>query len=68
MCPRQGSYRLARLADKYGAEIRMPDLLAYLAGDCRYWGRSRYPGIPGCGAYFADLAGTPRPPELPPAA
>lgn len=68
MCPSQGSYRLARLADKYGAEIPMPSLLAHLAGDCRYWGGPRHPGIPGCGAYFRDLAGAPRPPDLPRAA
>ncbi len=46
MCPRQGSYRLARLADKYGAEIPMAQLLAYLAGDCKYWS-PRQSGIPG---------------------
>jgi hypothetical protein len=64
MYSRTGGYRLARLADKYGAKIRMPDLLAHLAGDCKYWG---HPGIPGCGAYFLDLTGAPRPPDLPPA-
>jgi hypothetical protein len=66
MCSREGSYRLARLADKYGAQITMPGLLAQLAGDCKYWHRQRHPGIPGCGAYFKDLgAGAPRPPDLP---
>jgi hypothetical protein len=64
MCSRQGSYRLARLADKYGAEIPMPDLLGWLAGDCKYWS-PRHPGIPGCGAYFRDLVGPARPPDLP---
>ena len=67
MCSREGSYRLARLADKYGANIDMRDLLAHLAGDCKYW-RPRHPGIPGCGAHFPDLGGPPRPPDLPPAA
>jgi hypothetical protein len=38
MCSPQGSYRLARLADKYGAEIPVPNLLTHLAGGCRYWG------------------------------
>jgi hypothetical protein len=33
-CTRKGSYRLARLAAKYGAEIPMTELLAHLAGDC----------------------------------
>ncbi len=65
MYSRKGSYRLARLADKYGAEIQMPQLLAYLAGDCKYWGRPRHPGLRGCGAYFKDLAGAPGPPDLP---
>jgi hypothetical protein len=34
-CSRSGSYKLARLADKYGAEIRITDLLGFLAGDCK---------------------------------
>jgi hypothetical protein len=64
LCSRHGAYRLARLAAKYGAEIRLIDLLEHLAGDCRYW-RPRHPGIQGCGAYFPDLAGAPRPPDEP---
>jgi hypothetical protein len=67
MCPREGAYRLPWLAAKYSAEIRMPDLLGELARDCKYWS-PRHPGIPGCGAYFRALAGSPRPPDLPPAA
>jgi hypothetical protein len=66
MCSRKGSYRLARLADKYGSEIDMRELLEFLAGDCRYW-RPRHPGIEGCGAHFCDL-GSGRPPDLPPGA
>jgi hypothetical protein len=66
MCSRGGAYRLARLADKYGAEIDMRDLLALLAGDCKYW-RPRHPGVPGCGARFPDLEAR-RPPDLPPGA
>lgn len=66
-CTRTGSYRLARLADKYGAEIPMDHLLEHLAGDCRWW-NPRHPGEGHCGAYFADLGGpSPRPPDLPPA-
>jgi hypothetical protein len=42
-CPRKGGYRLARLAAQYGSEIRMMDLLAYLAGDCAIWA-ARHPG------------------------
>jgi hypothetical protein len=65
LCSRSGSYRLARLADKYGADTRLPDLLAQLAGDCRYWGRPRHPSRPGCGAYFVDLGEHPPPPDEP---
>jgi hypothetical protein len=39
-CTRQGAYRLARLAAKYGAEIAMPDLLAKLAADCPWMNRA----------------------------
>src|SRR5947209_2405538 len=64
-CKRIGSYRLARLAAKYGAEIRMDDLLDRLAGDCPDW-RPRHPYRPGCKARFVDLyQEPPRPPDLP---
>lgn len=63
MCSRQDAYRLARLADKYGSEIEMRDLLAYLAGDCRQW-KPRHPGVEGCGAHFCDL-GSGRAPDMP---
>src|ERR1700730_17578235 len=33
-CRRAGSYRLARLAVKYGAEILLDDLLVRLSADC----------------------------------
>jgi len=62
-CSRKGSYRLARLAEKYGAQIEMRQLLEYLAGDCRDW-RPRHPFRPRCAAYFCDL-GSGRPPDLP---
>ena len=63
-CTRKGSYRLARLAAKYGAEIPMMELLAHLAGDCAIWG-TRHPGAPRCGAYFVDLEFPARPPDRP---
>jgi hypothetical protein len=63
-CSRSGSYKLARLADKYGAEIRMTDLLAHLAGDCKLW-EPRHPAMERCGAYFADLQHPPPPPDMP---
>jgi hypothetical protein len=63
-CERKGSYRLARLAAKYGAEITLDELLERLAGDCPDW-RPQHPGRPGCGARFIDLDGPPRPPHEP---
>ena len=33
MCSRKGSYRLARLAEKYGAQIDMRQLLEFLGKD-----------------------------------
>ena len=60
-CTRKGAYRLARLAEKYGAEIPMLELLAHLAGDCAIW-RTRHPGAPRCGAYFIDLEFPAQPP------
>jgi hypothetical protein len=33
-CKRAGSYRLARLAVKYGAEILLDELLVRLSADC----------------------------------
>ena len=60
----RGSYRLARLAAKYGAEIPMTELLAHLAGDCAIWD-SRHPGAPRCGAHFVDLDFPAPPPDRP---
>lgn len=62
LCSRKGRYRLARLADKYGAGCQLKELLELLAGDCRYRGRQRHPIRPGCGARFRDLEGPDRPP------
>lgn len=67
LCGRKGRYRLARLADKYGASCTLKELLKLLAGDCKYRGRPRHPIRPGCGARFKDLEGLDRsPPEMPP--
>lgn len=63
-CKRQGSYRLARLAAKFGAEIDMADLLTRLACDCPDWA-PRHPVKPGCGAYFPDLDFPRAPPDRP---
>lgn len=63
-CKRSGSYRLVRLAARFGESITLEDLLRKLA-DCPHE-RPRYPGKPGCFAYFVDLnANPPRPPDLP---
>lgn len=61
MCPRKGQYRLARLVERYGAEMRFPSSssswrAAVNTGDDR---DTR------CGAVFVDL-GAQRPPDLPP--
>lgn len=66
-CSRFGSYRLARLADKYGSEMTLINLLALLSADCKLRekeGRSPDPWAR-CGAFFCDLNG-PQPPDLPP--
>lgn len=63
LCGRKGRYRLARLADKYGAGCSLKDLLDLLAGDCKYRARQRHPIRPGCGARFRDLRGHDRPPS-----
>jgi hypothetical protein len=66
-CNRKGSYSLARLADKYGAEVRLMELLGHFAGDCAMW-EPQHPIMERCGAYFVDLD-LPKPPhDLPPAA
>ena len=62
-CARSGAYRLARLADRYGAEAQMNSVLAMLSADCKLAERGR-PGINRCGAFFPDLSGDG--PRLPP--
>ena len=60
VCKRAGSYRLARLAVKYGAEILLDDLLVRLSSDCPWRDEPR--GT--CGARFSDLPPR-RPPDMP---
>lgn len=63
-CPRAGAYRLVRLAEKYGAEARIEDVVMRLASDCPHWQRSsRWPE--GCGVYLPDLENPRRPPDQP---
>ena len=64
LCKRSGSYRLARLAAKYGAEIPLDELLIRLIADCELL-RARHPYRGGCRARFVDLDPPMRPPDLP---
>jgi hypothetical protein len=66
VCPRKGSYRLARIAAKYGPEITLRDLLDRFSYDClwRTPARSKK-GKNTCGVYLPDLEQR-RPPDVPP--
>lgn len=64
-CPRIGRYRLAVLAEKFGADAAMADVLAAIAAGCLR-NKERHPGRH-CQAYLPDLI-DPRPPDLPAAA
>ncbi len=68
-CSRRGAFRLARIAEKYGAECGVERMRLLLAGDCPWAGEHFKPQKyrKGCGLYFPDLEGAPRPPDLPPA-
>ena len=57
-CPRLGRYRVAVLAERYGADIEMEDLLEAVSASC---GTRTSVRAHACGAYFPDL-----PPEKPP--
>jgi hypothetical protein len=63
-CVRQGSYRLARLAAKYGAEVTLPELLMHLTTDCPLR-NARHPYQGTCRARFIDLDPPMPPPNLP---
>jgi len=66
LCSRSARYRLARLAAKYGPEIRLDDLLLQISYDCMYRADERKKGdARGCGICLPDLD-QPRPPDLPP--
>src|SRR6478609_8339994 len=62
-CKRAGSYRLARPAVKYGAEILLDDLLVRLSADCPWRDDPRRDR---CTARFTDMPPR-RPANLPPA-
>ncbi len=72
LCPhRKGQYRLARLAEKYGADIQLCDLIDRIAFDCPW---KSHPGERPRNQYgpkwkerFTDLEATSAPPpDLPP--
>jgi hypothetical protein len=66
VCSRRGSYRLARLAAKYGPEITLRDLTDRFSYDCLWRAQARSKkGKSACGAYLPDLEHK-RPPDLPP--
>ena len=57
VCSRNGAYRLARLAAKFGPEIGLRDLL-----DCLWRAEARgKPGVSACGVYLPDLESLGRP-------
>ena len=61
-----GSYRLARLAAKYGPEITLRDLTDRFSYDCLWRAEARSKkGKSACGVYLPDLEHK-RPPDLPP--
>ncbi len=41
-CPRRGAYRLARLAAKFGSEMRLDDLVIRVSYDCPWRGDDRH--------------------------
>ena len=66
VCSRRGSYRLARLAAKFGPEISLRDLMYRFSYDCLWRAEARSKkGKSACGVYLPDLE-QPRPPDAPP--
>jgi hypothetical protein len=66
VCSRRGSYRLARLAAKFGPEITLGELTARFSYDCLWQAEARGKrAVSSCGVYLPDLD-QPRPPDLPP--
>ena len=67
VCSRKGSYRLARLAAKFGPEISLRDLTDRFSYDCLWREEARSKkGKSGCGVYLPDLELPRPPPSLPP--
>ena len=67
-CPRKGQYRLARLAERYGAEATLTEVLQKLSIGCPRADTERHQSVHDrCAAFYPDLV-TPTPPDVPPAA
>ena len=65
-CSRTGTYRLARLAAKFGPEIGLCDLTDRFSYDCLWRAEaSSKRGTSSCGVYLPDLE-QPWPPDDPP--
>ena len=62
-CPHVGRYRLATLAERFGANATLAVVLQALSASCPRQQRENHPG-PECGAYYPDLPPR-RPPDLP---
>lgn len=69
-CPqRKGTFRLARLVERFGADASLETVLYELSNGCRRQvppGTKRRQYVPYCRAYYADLRDRPPPDELPP--
>ena len=63
VCGRRGQYRLARLAQAFGAEATLEAVVDAVSKDCPWRLDPRKYG--GCGCYARDLAQQ-GPPDLPP--
>jgi hypothetical protein len=61
-CPRAGRYRLAALAERFGADADLRNVLEAVSSTCRA-PVERHRGLT-CAAYLIDLP-PPRPPDLP---
>jgi hypothetical protein len=65
VCSRNGAYRLARLAAKFGPEISLRDLLDRFSYDCLWRAEARGKrGVSACGVYLPELE-QPRRPDAP---
>jgi hypothetical protein len=62
VCSRNGAYRLARLAAKFGPEIGLRDLLDRFCYDCLWRAEARGKrGVSACGVYLRTLSRLGRP-------